>query len=171
MYLFVLQSLYVNSGWFVIWPESVTCHACVIQPLKACLNEDTRYLLRFYWPSSNLFYIVYCICLFVLGYLYVNAGWSMIWSESDHPQTYFKLFIVFVCLFVCFGSLYVNAFNHECTFVSWPFPFITFWLICCCTHPKVITGNGQLTKVQSGLNDFLKNAYFILQRAFLLLYD
>ena len=72
----------------------------------------------------------------------------------------------------------VFLFNYECTYVIWTFPIITFGWVCSCSYPKVMTGNGQQTKVHSWLNDFLRNLYFSyyvgryeLSRRFLVLID
>ena len=44
--------------------------------------------------------------------------------------------------------------------VSCPFPVINFWWVCCCTHPKVTTENGQMTRGAFIINDFLRNPHF-----------
>ena len=44
--------------------------------------------------------------------------------------------------------------------VSCPFPFIRFGWVCCCTHPKQMTVNGQLTRGAFIINDFLRNPHF-----------
>ena len=44
--------------------------------------------------------------------------------------------------------------------VSCPFPVVIFQLVQQQTHQKVMTGNVQLAKVHSWLNDFLRNPYF-----------
>ena len=54
----------------------------------------------------------------------------------------------------------MKSFDYECTFVSQSFPVISFGWVQQQTHQKVMTGNGQLTKVHSQLNDFIRNLYF-----------
>ena len=49
--------------------------------------------------------------------------------------------------------------------VNCTFPVITFGWVCCCTHPKVMTGNGQLTRGAFMINDFLRNLHFRCIRA------
>ena len=44
--------------------------------------------------------------------------------------------------------------------VSCPFPVITFGWVQQQTHPKVMTGNGQLTRDALIINDFLRNPHF-----------
>ena len=44
--------------------------------------------------------------------------------------------------------------------VSCPFPVITFKWVQQQTHPKVMTGNGQLTRGALIVNDFLRNSHF-----------
>ena len=41
-------------------------------------------------------------------------------------------------------------------------PTTTFGWVCCCTHPKVMTGNGQLTCGAFIINDFLRNPHLII---------
>ena len=45
-------------------------------------------------------------------------------------------------------------------FVYLPFLRSHLSFICCCTHPKVMTGNGQLTRGAFIINDFLRNPHF-----------
>ena len=40
------------------------------------------------------------------------------------------------------------------------FQVILFWRVCCCTHPKRITGNGHLTRGAFIINDLLRNPHF-----------
>ena len=42
--------------------------------------------------------------------------------------------------------------------VSCPFPVITFGWVCCCIHPKMMTGNGKLTRGAFIINHFLKKS-------------
>ena len=44
---------------------------------------------------------------------------------------------------------------HRCTF-----PVIIFGLVCSCTHQKVMTWNGQLTRGTFIINDFLRKRHF-----------
>ena len=43
---------------------------------------------------------------------------------------------------------------------------ISSYHFCYCTHPKVMTGNGQLTEVHSQLSNFIRNPYFSRFRQF-----
>ena len=49
----------------------------------------------------------------------------------------------------------MNAFLVSC-----PFLVITFGWVQQQTHPKVMTGNGQLTRGAFMMNDFLRNPHF-----------
>ena len=53
-----------------------------------------------------------------------------------------------------------ESFIMNACLVSCPFPVIHFWWVCCCTHPKRMTGNGQLTRGAFIINDFLRNPDF-----------
>ena len=55
-----------------------------------------------------------------------------------------------------------KSFIMNVPLVSCPFPVLTFRWVCCCTHPKVMTGNGQLTRGAFIINDFLRNPHFSL---------
>ena len=50
-----------------------------------------------------------------------------------------------------------KSFIMNAPLVSCPLPVITFG---CCTYPKVMTGNGQLTRGAFIINDFLRNPHF-----------
>ena len=53
-----------------------------------------------------------------------------------------------------------KSFILNAPLVSCPFPVIRFGWVCCCTHPKRMTGNGQLTRGAFGINDLLRNPHF-----------
>ena len=53
-----------------------------------------------------------------------------------------------------------KSFILNAPLVSCPFPVIRFGWVCCCTHPKRMTGNGQLTRGAFGINDLLRNPQF-----------
>ena len=44
--------------------------------------------------------------------------------------------------------------------VSCPFPVVRFGWVCCYTHPQRLTGNGQLTRGASIINDCFRNPHF-----------
>ena len=53
-----------------------------------------------------------------------------------------------------------KSFIINAPLVSCPFPVITFGLVQQQTHPKVMTGNGQLTRGAFIINDFVRNPHF-----------
>ena len=52
-------------------------------------------------------------------------------------------------------NLLKNGFHNK-SFI----PVIRFGWVCCCTHPKQMTGIGQLTRGTFRINDLLWNPYF-----------
>ena len=44
--------------------------------------------------------------------------------------------------------------------VSCPLPVIRFGWVCCCTHPRRMTGNGQLRRGAFKIDDCLRNPHF-----------
>ena len=106
------------------------------------------YVFRIGWRSSPHIWSLYMVTIFQLKYGETNTYFVL--PPKIHKTE------IFPCLTAESGKkgLWVGAhlkmsFNHECTFVSRAFLVITFGWVCCCIHPKVMTGNGQLTKVQS----------------------
>ena len=53
-----------------------------------------------------------------------------------------------------------KSFIMNAPLVSCPFPVITFGWVQQQTHPKVMTGNGQLTRGAFIINDFFRNPHF-----------
>jgi hypothetical protein len=57
-------------------------------------------------------------------------------------------------------GLHKKLFIMNSPLVSCPFPVIPFGWMQQLTHPKVMTGNGQLTRGTFIINDFLRNPHF-----------
>ena len=72
--------------------------------------------------------------------------------------TYFYNYISFVILLKC--KFLKKSFIMNAPLASCPFPVITFGWVQQQTHPKVMTGNGQLTRGAFIINEFLKNPHF-----------
>ena len=53
-----------------------------------------------------------------------------------------------------------KSFILNAPLVSCPFPVIHFGWVCCCTYPKRMTGNGQLTTGAFRINVLLRNPHF-----------
>ena len=69
-------------------------------------------------------------------------------------------------MYIFFSESYLKYGFHNKSFilhaplVSCPIPVIRFGLVCCCIHPKQMTGIGELTKGAFKINDLLRNPYF-----------
>ena len=75
------------------------------------------------------------------------------WSEFPHGKQLASP-IYLKCGFL------KKSFIMNAPLVSCPFPVIRFGWVCCCTHPKRMTGNGQLTRCAFRINDLLRNPHF-----------
>ena len=97
------------------------------------------YVFRIGWRSSPHIWLLYMVTIFQLKYGETNVLFCLQkYTKQKYIHAWLKLEkrVMGSCparrqVKVC--HLIINA-----SFVSW---------VCCCTHPKVMTGNGQLTKV------------------------